>query len=85
MILRVRMASKGLNRMRLMSKMAFGIMVNGTGHGQLRLAHNTGHPDGFSYQKYLWGANGPISVLSSSYMHQYKCNRRRKVSELIIS
>lgn len=41
--------------MRLMSKMAFGIMVNGTGHGQLRLANNTGHPDGFSYQKYLWG------------------------------
>lgn len=38
-----------------MIRMAFGIMINGTAHGQLGLDNNTGHSGGFRYQKSRWG------------------------------
>lgn len=39
----------GLKGMRSMIRMIFEIMVNEAGHGQLGLANNTGHSDGFGY------------------------------------
>ena len=50
----------GLKEMRGMIIMILGIMIIGTGHGQLGLTNKTENPDGFRYQK-SGGANCSFS------------------------
>lgn len=70
-MLRVRMAGKGLKGRRWMIGVAVEIIINQTGHIQLGLLNNTGHPDGGTQMafniKSLSGANCPIAVISSGY------------------